>query len=779
MALPVDEVTRLLTFLELSEQKIKETLKNDTISQNIAKLALIGEKHDSNLSKVSKKLIYTLATHLLPRGKSYEDELATLIVTKQINNDAQLTAALEYVHKTPRELYKKEEFDAYCGVGVVYTTEMIHEVIQKVFDAAKDQIISERYSFNTGKLMGQIKASLKFADASDIKTHMDIKILSLLGPKTEDDLLPKKVKKVAAPKATEKVAKKVEQKNEEETDSSETIEELMKTRANFHKPGENYTTDGYEVTPNTMNLLKEHLKATGGRVQTRFPPEPNGVLHIGHAKAININFGYAKAHNGLCNLRFDDTNPEKEEERFFLGIEDMVRWLGYTPDAITHSSDNFQQLFDWAVILIKKGLAYVCHQTVEEMRGFDVKLSPYRERPIPESLQLFFDMKHGKFAEGEATLRLKLTLEEGKVDPVAYRIKFVPHHRSKDDWCIYPTYDYTHCLCDSIENISHSLCTKEFQSRRSSYYWLCNALDIYCPVQWEYGRLNVNYTVISKRKIAALINNKIVADWDDPRLFTLSGLRRRGIPSEAINKFVAKLGLTGAQMVIDPIAIDAVVRDYLNVNAPRTMAVLEPLKLTVQNFEEMGLGETLSILDFPGDDSKTATHNISVDKTIFIESTDFKSTGEKGYRRLTPTQSVGLKHLGLVLKFVEEIKSTVGETTEVVVRAEKLSPENKPSAFIHWVCKPKQITVRVYSRLFNSKNPEDPEQVPNGFLSDCNLDSLIVHSNAMVDGYLGNLKVYDRFQFERIGYFSVDTDSKANKVIFNRTVALKEDVGKN
>ncbi|VDO45170.1 unnamed protein product [Onchocerca flexuosa] len=318
-----------------------------------------------------------------------------------------------------------------------------------------------------------------------------------------------------------------------------------------------------------MELLKEHVKAVKGKVVTRFPPEPNGILHIGHAKAINIDFGYAKAHDGICYLRFDDTNPEKEEEKFTRSIIEMVEWLGYKPYKITYSSDYFDQLYQWAIVLIKKNLAYVCHQAVDEIRGFEVTTSPWRDRPVEESLQLFEDMRRGKFNEGEATLRLKTVLEEGKVDPVAYRIKYVPHHRTGNKWCIYPTYDYTHCLCDSIENITHSLCTKEFQSRRSSYYWLCNALDIYCPVQWEYGRLNMNYSVVSKRKIKALIDNKIVSDWDDPRLFTLTALRRRGIPPEAINNFVISLGLTTAQVFIDPQMLDAAARDCLNKTAPR------------------------------------------------------------------------------------------------------------------------------------------------------------------------------------------------------------------
>ena len=283
--------------------------------------------------------------------------------------------------------------------------------------------------------------------------------------------------------------------------------------------------------------------------------QPNGILHIGHAKAININFGYAAAHDGITFLRYDDTNPEKEEEKFFTGIKDIVEWLGYKPYKITHSSDNFEQLYQWAIDLIKKDLAYVCHQKQEEIRGFNPPPSPWRNRPVSESLQLFEDMKNGKFDEGEATLRLKTTLEEGKQDPVAYRIKYAAHHRTGDQWCIYPTYDYTHCLCDSLEDITHSLCTKEFQARRSSYYWLCNAVETYCPVQWEYGRLNMSYAVVSKRKIGKLITSGICADWDDPRLFTLTALRRRGFPPEAINNFCARMGLTGAQMVIDPSAL--------------------------------------------------------------------------------------------------------------------------------------------------------------------------------------------------------------------------------
>ena len=419
--------------------------------------------------------------------------------------------------------------------------------------------------------MGMIRKELKWADGKLVKAEIESQIAAILGSKTDEDNKPvQKIKQKKAEKKSAAVAKEVKAEEPQEMSFS-----------GFHKPGENYTTEGYVITDHTMRLMKEHLERTGGKIRTRFPPEPNGILHIGHAKAININFGFAKSHEGVCFLRYDDTNPEKEEEKFFTSILDMVTWLGYTPYKVTHSSDNFQALYDLAVNLIKSGDAYVCHQTADEMKGFEVKASPWRDRPIEESLLLFEDMKHGKFDEGTATLRMKCVLEEGKQDPVAYRIKYLAHHRTGDAWCIYPTYDYTHCLCDSFEDITHSLCTKEFQNRRSSYYWLCNVLEQYCPVQWEYGRLNIGYTIMSKRKIAKLIAEGLVADYDDPRLFTLTALRRRGFPPQAINTFVKKLGLTGALTQLDPLMLEACVRDELNLNAGRVMAVLSPLKVIV------------------------------------------------------------------------------------------------------------------------------------------------------------------------------------------------------
>ncbi|KAF7632655.1 hypothetical protein Mgra_00007959 [Meloidogyne graminicola] len=489
------------------------------------------------------------------------------------------------------------------------------------------------------------------------------------------------------------------------------------------------------------------------QVVTRFPPEPNGILHIGHAKAINIDFGMAKAKGGITYLRLDDTNPEAEEEHFVSEIIEMVKWLGFTPYKITHSSDYFNQLYEWAIVLINKGLAYVCHQTVEEMRGFDPPPSPWRDRPIEESKLLFEAMKNGAFNEGEATLRMKLTMEDSKQDPVAYRIKFVPHHRTKD--------------------------------KRSSYYWLCNSLNVYCPTQWEFSRLNLSYTVVSKRKLLKLIQSGIVSDWDDPRLFTLTALRRRGIPPEVINKFVESLGITVAQTLIDPAMLDAFCRDYLNLTAPRTMAVLEPLKILIKNYEQIGFlpGHTLKVKHFPADPKCCEEWEIAFDKEIFIEKADFREEAEKSYRRLTLKQPVGLRHINLIIK-VESIEKDekTGEIKQLIVNAEMaLNNLIKPKAFIHWVAKPIKCQVRLYEKLFLHKNPEDPIQVPGGFLTDINPNSLTILNNSLVDvSIANNAKPYDKFQFERNGFFCVDAkELDKGNLVFNRTVSLREDVGKN
>ncbi|CAH1783319.1 unnamed protein product, partial [Owenia fusiformis] len=772
---------QLFTGIGLSEQKAKETAKNETLAQNLKNTIDEAKSHcGGEVDKSVGTLLYNISTRLKNQIKQHKSLLVKYVANKKINSEVQLNAAMEYLLENPNEAVNTTAFEASSGVGVVITPEQVETVVEGVIKKNKEQLLEKRYHFNMGVLMGETRKSLKWADAKIVKSEIDMQVLDLLGPKTAADMT--KPAKQKAPKETK--PKEVKPKHEEtvemngmvgEDGEMKSFSDLAGAALNFHKVGENYKTDGYVITPKTMELLKKHVEDVKGRVYTRFPPEPNGILHIGHAKAINFNFGYARAQGGECYLRYDDTNPEKEEEKFFVGIRDMVEWLGYTPYKITHSSDYFQELYDLAVELIKRGHAYVCHQKGEEIKGYNAPPSPWRERPTEESLLLFEDMKNGKINEGDATLRMKTTLEDGKMDPVAYRIKFTAHHRTGDQWCIYPTYDYTHCLCDSIENITHSLCTKEFQARRSSYYWLCNVLDLYCPVQWEYGRLNLNYTVVSKRKIGKLIQNGIVRDWDDPRLFTLTALRRRGFPAEAINMFCAKVGVTMAQVVIDPVMLEACVRDVLNVTAPRVMAVLEPLRVLLNNFPE---GEIqLDVPNFPADESK-GSHKVPFSTLLFIEQSDFRETADKSYKRLTLDQPVGLRHSGYVLKVIKVNKNAAGKILDLEVSLKKVSETEKPKAFIHWVSNPIQCEVRLYERLFKHKNPEDPKEVPGGFVTDCNTNSLTVLKDALIDPSARGAKVYDKFQFERNGFFSVDPDTTDKKLVFNRTVTLKEDKSK-
>jgi len=773
----IEEMAKLFTSIGLSEQKAKETLKNSSVSSHLKNCIDVGLQFShAGIAKSHGMLLYHIATKVKPQISSHIPLLSQYVVEGKIESELRLTAAMEYLLSNPLGEVDIKAFKESFGYGIVVTPEQIETEVAKAIEAHRSELVEKRYRYNVFPLMSEVRNTLKWADGKHLKSEIDLVVLSILGPKTQADLAPppKVDKSAKQPKA--KAAAPIKSKESKEPEVVEkkaiTMAELLKN-ANFHLPGENYKTDGYVINDNTMQLLKEHLGTTKGQVRTRFPPEPNGILHIGHAKAININFGYAAAHNGLCNLRYDDTNPEKEEEKFFIGIKDMVEWLGYKPDAITYSSDNFEQLYEWGKVLIKKGLAYVCHQKSEDMKGFNPVPSPWRERPIEESLQLFEDMKNGLFDEGTATMRMKLTLEEGKLDPVAYRIKYVAHHRTGDRWCIYPTYDYTHCLCDSIEHITHSLCTKEFQSRRSSYYWLCNALDIYCPVQWEYGRLNVYYTVVSKRKIAKLITENIVADWNDPRLFTLTALRRRGFPYEAINEFCANMGLTGAQASVDPQNLEAVVAATLDRTAPRTMVVLNPLKVTILNYS----GPTsLEVPHFPKN-PELGSHKVAIGSVIYIDRSDFNEVEEAGYRRLTKSQPVGLRHAGLVISVENIKKNAAGELIELEVKCLSTNEVKKPKGFIHWVSDPVSVEVRLYERLFLHKNPEDVNEVPGGFLSDINPHSLTIHQS-LADKYISSAQVYNKFQFERVGYFSVDPNSSNKMMVFNRTVLLKEDSSK-
>ncbi|KAM5311882.1 LOW QUALITY PROTEIN: glutamine--tRNA ligase-like [Glossophaga mutica] len=757
----------LFTGLGLSEHKVRE---NTALSAQLCEAAIQAQQTlGSTIDKATGTLLYGLASQLRdPRRLSF---IVSYITSKKIHTESQLSTAFEYVGSHPLDPIDTMDFEQECGVGITVTPEQIEEALEVAINRHWPQVLVERYHFNMGLLMGEAQAVLKWADGKMIKHEVDKQVLHLLGLKMEADLEKKpKLAKAQLEETDQRTTKDVVENGEVAGQTLSLMEQLGEV-LKFHKLGENCKTPGYVTTPHTMDLLKQHMEITGGQVRTRFLPEPNRILHIGHAKAINFNFGYSKANNGVCFLHFDHTNPEKEEAKFFTAICNMVAWLGYTPYKGTYASDYFDQLYAWAIELIRRGQAYVCHQRGEELKGHNPLPSPWRDCPVEDSLLLFEAMLKGNISEGEAMLWMKLVMEDGKMDPVAYGVKYTPHHRTGCTWCTYPTYDYMHCLCDSIKHITHSLCTKEFQARCSSYFWLYNALDVYCPVWWEYGHLNLHYVVVFKRKIL-LAAAGAVWDWDDPRLFMLKALRQWGFPPEAINNFCARVGVTVAQTTMESHLLEACMRDVLNDTAPRAMAVLEPLQVIITNFPA-AKSLDIQVPNFPADETK-GFHG-PFGSIVFIERTDFKKEPEPGHKRLARGQPVGLRHTGYVIELQRAVKGPSGCVESLEVTCRRADAGEKPKAFIHWLSQPLTCEIRLYE-LFQHKNPEDPADVSGRFLSDLNLASLQVVEGA-VDCSVALAKPFDKFQFEQLGYFSIDLDSHQGQLAFNWTVTLKGDPG--
>ncbi|MGQ9677666.1 MAG: glutamine--tRNA ligase/YqeY domain fusion protein [bacterium] len=522
-------------------------------------------------------------------------------------------------------------------------------------------------------------------------------------------------------------------------------------------------------------------------VVTRFPPEPNGYLHIGHAKSICLNFGIAQEYHGRCHLRFDDTNPEKEEEEFVRSIIEDIRWLGFDwGKHLYFASDYFEQLYQWAVELIKKGKAYVCDLSPEEVRQYRGTLtepgkeSPYRNRSVEENLELFERMRKGEFPDGSKTLRAKIDMASSNLnlrDPIMYRIMKVPHHRTGDKWCIYPTYDWAHGQSDSIEGITHSICTLEFEDHRPLYDWFLDQLAVHHPRQVEFARLNLTYTVMSKRRLLELVEKGYVSGWDDPRLPTIAGLRRRGYTPESIRTFCERIGVGKADTVVAIELLEDCIREDLNKKANRVMAVLKPLKVVIENYPE-GKFEKLEALNNPEDPS-AGTRLVPFSREIYIEEDDFREEPPPKYYRLAPGREVRLRY-AYIIKCVGVVKDEEGRVRELrcvydpATRSGNAS--RKVKATIHWVSAAHALNaeVRLYDRLFLKPDPDD---IPPGgdWKSNLNPNSLIILSECRVEPTLAAAKPGDRFQFERLGYFSSDfKDSKPGHLVFNRTVTLRD-----
>lgn len=521
------------------------------------------------------------------------------------------------------------------------------------------------------------------------------------------------------------------------------------------------------------------------KIQTRFPPEPNGYLHIGHAKSICLNFGIAQDYQGQCNLRFDDTNPEKEDIDFVNSIQQDVSWLGFTWDGeVRYSSNYFDQLYGFAVELINKGLAYVdfsSQETMRELRGTlkePGKNSPYRDTSVEENLALFKKMRDGEFKEGECLLRAKIDMSSSFMcmrDPALYRVRYAHHHQTGDKWCIYPMYDFTHCISDAIEGITHSLCTLEFQDNRRLYDWVIDNITIDArPHQYEFSRLNLEYTVLSKRKLIQLVDEKHVLGWDDPRMPTIAGLRRRGYTAASVREFCQRIGVTKMDNMVEMSMLEACLREELNADAPRAMAVLEPLKIVIENFDDNG-SESLSAPNHPTDESK-GVRQIPFSKEIYIEVEDFKEEANKKFKRLVLGKEVRLRN-AYVIKAERVEKDAQGQITTVYCSYDKdtlgKDPEDgrKVKGVIHWVSAAGGIPAefRLYDRLFKVPNPAAEED----FLSSINEQSLVV-KHGFVEPSLVEAEVAMPLQFERTGYFCKDKDSQEDKVVFNRAVGLRD-----
>jgi glutaminyl-tRNA synthetase len=542
----------------------------------------------------------------------------------------------------------------------------------------------------------------------------------------------------------------------------------------------------------SLNFIEEIIEKDiednvhNGRVQTRFPPEPNGYLHIGHSKAICLNFGLAKKYNGKCNLRFDDTNPEKEEVEYVESIKEDIQWLGFQWDNEFYASDYFDKLYDFAVTLIKKGLAYVEDASSEEMakqKGTPTTpgvSSAYRSRSVDENLDLFTRMKNGEFADGTHVLRAKIDMAHDNMimrDPVIYRIKHAEHHRTGNTWCIYPMYDFAHGQSDSIEEITHSVCTLEFIPHRDLYNWCIDKLEIFPSHQYEFARLNMSYTLMSKRKLLTLVNEKFVEGWDDPRMPTISGFRRRGYTPESIREFCDKIGVAKRDNMIDLSLLDFCLRDHLNQIALRRMAVLDPIKLIITNYPEHITEEFLDAENNP-EDSNAGHRSLPFGKELWIERTDFMEDAPKKYFRLGPGLQVRLKS-AYIVECHDFKKDEAGQITEVHCH---YFPESKSGndtsgikvkGTIHWVscAHAKDAEIRLYDRLFAVENPAASEEELKDIL---NPDSLHIIPNAKIEPALLTASKTDKFQFLRLGYFCLDKHSSADKLIFNRTVGLKD-----
>lgn len=797
----------LFTKIGLEPKTAEGTANNKKISEGLTTLIKEAKLDESTepVEKIIGTHLLSIATKFSPFDKAKglmatpegRQALLQAILSGDIKSTPQCNQAIQYFTKATE--FNKADFDKQCGVGIVITEEIIDKTIEEFFAANNEVITTQRYQVN-GKLLGQLTSQTILQWATDkkiIKDKYDAKFLAICGEKLATDVGVNKgaeaQKARDAQEQQRQAQKTAAAKSPENKDGEAAADE------EFIVPDDNFLQGRQlEWAINTKEQQDKHMEVTKGRVITRFPPEPNGYLHIGHAKAMMQNFGVADKFNGQCIMRFDDTNPEAEEQEYIDTILENLDALGHKPWKITYSSDYFDQLYDLAVKLVKKNKAYVCHQTKEQIKADREQAkktgvlppSPYRERSVEENLALFEQMKNGLLKENECTLRMKgdLTSPNPNMwDTVFYRIRYTPHPHTGNKWCIYPTYDYTHCIIDSLEDITYSMCTLEFEIRRESYFWLLYELDLYKPKVWEYSRLNITHNVLSKRRLRSLVMDNHVNGWDDPRLLTINGLRRRGFTGPIINKFIKAIGISRSATLVPMERLNIAAREYLNPIATRVMAVVDPIKVTIANVDA-DFFLTYQQQDVPGNEEKK--HNITLSKEFFIDSEDFWSPKAGAvpadYKRMT------LNGAPIHLRYTEyEMVAKAcdyddnGKVTNITVDVTKVG--HKPAkgrTIIHFVGQwapgvaPYKAEFRLYNELFKSPEPMPIED----WVADLNPESLVVQ-HGYVDEFTFNNAQQDaaektQYQFERVGYFILDNDAvkgdKDNaKLVFNRTCTLR------
>lgn len=737
----VMRITELFAKISYTGSKALETSRNPKHVQAIEEA--IVRNHLASLKLDSKRgqLVVTAATQSpADLGQKKRDYLIAKTAEGQLDNYDRVKTAIKYLISMPGDQVDGEAFRRECGVGVFVSPEQVQHIVQTFIVENKEQLEANGKP-NIGLLLSKVRGlpELRWAAPLDIKNAADASLRQTWPPITAGAGASKATKPSASTSAL--VA------STSELDPNAMFKEGLLSR--LHKPGENP-----QLNP---ELRQWHLNATKGRVFTRFPPEPNGFLHIGHTKAIAINFGFARYHGGFCYLRYDDTNPEAEEGVYFDSIIETVRWLGFEPWKITYSSDYFQQLYELAVILIKKGKAYVDFSTpadiFDERGGEDRgprKESKFRNRSIEENLRDFEDMKNGKHAKGTVTLRMKQDiLGSGNPqmwDMIAYRVLDKPHHRTGDTWKIYPTYDFTHCLVDSFENISHSLCTTEFILSRESYEWLCDAVDVYKPRQYEFGRLNLEGTITSKRKIKQLVDGGYVKDWDDPRLFTVIAIRRRGVPPGAILSFVNSLGVSTSLSQIGSVRLDQSIRQHLETSTPRLMMLLDPIKVVLENVPDDWAIEIEKPLHPKVTD--LGKNRIPFAKQLYIDSSDFRTQDSPDYFRLAPGKSVGLLQTPFPITCLSYESTTAADsqTRVSLIRVRYEDPafggqtlekaQLKKLSYVQWVAEhaPSRSPVKISeTRIFHPLFKVDNPAAEKDFLEHINPTSLEIYLGAMVE----------------------------------------------